>query len=167
MGINYHEVVNCGDVWSVFRGIHNVNVDAKGRMAIPARFRQRLAADDGRLVVTIDTEDPCLLVYPLSEWEVIEAKIEALPSFHAQTRRIKRLLIGHATEVEIDSQGRVLLPALLRERVDVDKKVMVVGQGKKLEIWSENAWQSSCDGWLDQDSGQPEGLPEALSDLSV
>src|SRR5690554_6979623 len=85
----------------MFRGLHNVNMDAKGRLAIPSKYREQLIAlSAGRLVVTVDVEDRCLLVYPAPEWEIIEKKIEALPSFNSHSRRIQRLLIGHATRSE-------------------------------------------------------------------
>ena len=97
----------------MFRGLNAVNLDAKGRMSIPMRYRSKLEDAKNQLIVTIDTEDACLLLYPLPEWEFLENKIEQLPSFNNTARRIQRLLIGHATEVELDSNGRILLPALI------------------------------------------------------
>src|SRR3989344_9310131 len=100
----------------MFRGLTAIQVDDKGRMAIPARYREVLEEEArGYLVVTIDTEERCLLLYPYAQWELIEEKLEALPSYNHSSRRIQRLLIGHATELEIDRQGRILLPLLLRE----------------------------------------------------
>src|SRR5688572_30585726 len=105
------------------------------------RYREMILNDaDNQLVLTIDTEVRCLLLYPMPEWEMIEKKIESLPSFNAAARRIQRLLIGHATEVEIDKQGRILLPAELREYAALQKNIMLVGQGKKFEIWDEAYW---------------------------
>jgi MraZ protein len=152
----------------MFRGIHAINLDAKGRMAIPARYRQRLQDDtQGKLVVTIDTEEHCLLIYPLSDWEAIEAKIEALPSFNQVTRRIQRLLIGHATEVEMDGNGRILLPPLLRDYANLDKRTILLGQGKKFELWSELHWQQRRDDWMDRDGADGNDLPAVLDDLSL
>ena len=151
---------------ALFRGISAVNVDSKGRVGCPARYRQSgLFEKEANFVVTIDTEDPCLLLYPFEQWVPIEASIEALPSFNPATRRIKRLLIGHATELNCDAQGRLLLPALLREHAQIDKKAMLVGQGNKIEIWSETLWQSQRSIWLAEERNQP--LPEAVSDLVV
>ena len=116
-----------------FRGINNISVDAKGRMAMPARYRERLLEScGGRLVVTVD-RDHCLLVYPLPEWEIIEEKLIALPSLNKQARLLQRLIIGYATELEMDGQGRILLPAMLREYAGLNKKAVLIGQGKKLK----------------------------------
>lgn len=124
----------------MFRGSFTVNLDAKGRLAIPAKYRERLQSIcESRLVVTLD-RDRCLLLYPEPEWEVIERKLAALPSFEVQSRKIQRLYVGNAHDVEIDAQGRILLPQKLREFASLDKRVVVVGQGAKFEIWDEQAW---------------------------
>lgn len=116
-------------------------MDPKGRMAIPARVRDALVEScAGRLVVTANTEDRCLLVYPEHEWEALLPQIEALPSFNRISQRVKRILIGYATPLEIDANGRVLVPPTLREYANLDKKIMLVGQGKKFELWSEESW---------------------------
>ena len=152
----------------MFRGINVVNVDNKGRMAMPARFRQSLMEEtNGQLILTIDTEQRCLLLYPLATWEEIEKKIAALPSFHAATRRIQRLLIGHATEVTLDAHGRILLPALLRDYAAIDKEVIVLGQGNKFEVWSKNGWESSRDNWLATGNTNNELMPEELKSISL
>ncbi len=104
-------------------------------------------------------------MYPLPEWEAIEEKIEALPSFNPTTRRIQRLLIGHATEVEVDANGRVLLPPPLREYARLGKKVVLIGQGKKFELWDEALWNERLDAWLD-DNGDDD-MPAALAELTL
>jgi MraZ protein len=148
----------------VFRGINAVNLDAKGRLAVPARYRQGLETmARGHLVVTIDTEDTCLLLYPLPVWEDIERKVQALPALNAAVRRVQRLLIGHATEVEIDGNGRILLPSLLREYAQLDKKIMLVGMANKFELWSESIWEEQRDLWLaTRDEGE---LPPELMSI--
>lgn len=152
----------------MFRGINAVNLDTKGRMAIPARYREELhTIADAQLVVTIDTEDHCLLLYPLPHWEVIEAKLQQLASFNPQSRRVQRLLIGHATELELDSHGRILLPAILRDYALIDKKAVLIGQGNKFEIWSEPHWQQQRDQWLQTDLINPEDLPDELKNLAL
>ncbi len=151
----------------MFRGINLIQLDSKGRMAMPARYRTQLQASaSARLILTIDTQEPCLLLYPLPEWELIEQKIEALPSFHKASRRIQRLLIGHATEVELDSNGRLLVPTLLREYANLDKQLMLIGQGKKFEIWSETGWQQGRNEWLAEETSD-ELLPPELQTLSL
>jgi MraZ protein len=150
-----------------FRGINNISIDAKGRMAMPARYRERLLEScGGRLVVTVD-RDRCLLVYPLPEWEIIENKLIALPSLNKQARLLQRLIIGHATELEMDGQGRVLLPSMLRDYASLDKKAVLIGQGKKLEIWDEDTWSESQEEWLAAVQSDDGDLPAALEELSL
>ncbi len=150
-----------------FRGINNIALDAKGRMALPARYRERLLEScGGHLVVTVD-RDHCLLVYPLPEWEVIENKLIQLPSLNKQARLLQRLLIGHATELEMDGQGRILLPAMLRDFAGLTKKAVLIGQGKKLEIWDEDTWAESQEAWVEAVQSGEGDLPAALEDLSL
>jgi len=149
-----------------FRGVSNLNLDAKGRIVLPARYRERLVEFcHSQLIVTIDTDQPCLLIYPLPEWELIEEKIEALPSFNPTTRRIQRLLIGHATEVEVDANGRMLLSNPLREYAQLGKKVVLIGQGKKFELWDELRWNERMGAWLDDTAS--EEMPAALAELTL
>ena len=151
----------------MFRGINPINLDAKGRMAMPMRYREHIAATcEGRMVATIDTDSRCLLMYTQPEWDVIQSKIEQLSSFNPVTRRIQRLLIGHATDLELDGNGRLLLPATLREYACLEKKIVLLGQGKKFEIWSEDQWLQTRDAYLDE--GQDDGvIPEELQSLSL
>jgi len=152
----------------LFRGVNTLTLDTKGRMALPTRYRERvLELSQGKLVVTIDTDERCLLLYTLPDWEQIERKLDALPSFNAQARRIQRLLMGHATDVEMDGNGRVLLPPPLREYAGLDKHVVLIGQGKKFELWDEQLWNSSRDQWLTQETGEGEQLPAELLSLSL
>lgn len=151
----------------MFRGINSVNLDEKGRIAVPTRYRARLQEDvAGRLVVTIDTEEPCLLLYPIHEWEIIEQKLEKLPSFNKAARRIQRLLIGHATEVEMDGSGRILLPPSLRDYAHLKKSCVLIGQVNKFEIWSEESWQARREDWLGEATDSND-LPADLADLSL
>ncbi len=152
----------------MFRGINAINLDTKGRMIMPARYRSELYnMAKGQLVVTIDAEEKCLLLYPLPIWEEIEKKIESLPSFNQVTRRIQRLLIGHATELEVDGNGRLLLPPLLREYASINKYVMLVGQGKKFEVWDKKVWSEGRTKWLANGLGGLEVLPSELQQLSL
>ncbi len=151
----------------MFRGINTINLDAKGRMAMPSRYREQLmAACAGRLVVTIDTNHRCLLLYPLAEWEQIEREIESLSSFDPMSQRVKHLLIGHATDLELDGNGRILLPQELRSYAGLEKHLCLVGQGKKLEIWGQEAWAAQREQWLSE-SASSEELPEKLRSLAL
>lgn len=152
----------------MFRGINAINIDPKGRMAIPTRYRQQLEDNcQGRLVLTIDTDERCLLLYGIHEWETIEQKIAALPSFNKAARRVQRLLIGYATETELDSNGRILLPTLLREYAGINKKVMMIGQGKKFELWDDEQWNVRRENWLKEDAEVGEALPVEMQALSL
>jgi MraZ protein len=148
----------------MFRGVNNLNLDAKGRMAIPARYRDRLLEScGGRLIFTIDV-DRCLLLYPLTEWEQIEKALMSRPNMNPQVRRLQRLIVGHATDVEIDGQGRVLVPPTLREYADLQKHAVLVGQGNKFELWDEEVWARQRDAWLeDEIAGDPAAALESLS----
>lgn len=131
-------------------------------MAIPARIRDELVEScGGRLVVTAHTEDRCLLIYPQPEWLNLLPQIEALPSFNKVSQRVKRILIGYATPLEIDTSGRVLVPPTLREYANLDKKMMLVGQGKKLELWSEESWLALLNAPVDDD------MPSEMLSLSL
>jgi MraZ protein len=150
----------------MFRGVNNLSLDAKGRLAVPTRYRDTLARHcNGQMVLTVD-RDHCLLLYPLPDWEEIERKLVKLPSFNKQARRLQRLLIGHATECELDAAGRILLPPPLREFAGLNKDVVLIGQGNKFEIWDEGAWNARRADWLEQ--GGDEGpLPSELENLSL
>lgn len=152
----------------MFRGINAINIDGKGRIAMPTRYRDALLAENaGALVVTIDTEETCLLLYPVNAWQVIEANLQRLPSFNAQARRIQRLLIGHATDLELDNNGRVLLPPLLREHAKLDKRAVLIGQGNKFEIWDEMLWQSRRSQWLAEEASGEDVLPDEMKTFSL
>ncbi len=134
---------------------------------MPARYRECLLEGcGGRLVVTVD-QDHCLLVYPLPEWEIIENKLIALPSLNKQARLLQRLLIGHATELDMDAQGRILLPNMLREFAGLNKKAVIIGQGKKLEIWDEDTWSVNQEEWVAAVQADEGELPAALEELSL
>ena len=150
----------------MFRGVNALNLDIKGRLAIPTRYRDEIVRlANGRMVITVD-RDHSLLLYPLPEWEEIERKLVKLPSFNVQARRLQRLLIGHATEVELDGNGRILLPPLLREFASLDKAVVMIGQGNKFEIWDEAKWNERRAEWLNAAEGEGE-LPDELGSLSL
>ncbi len=145
----------------MFTGSHAINMDAKGRMAIPTRVRDALVeACGGRLVMTAHTEERCLLMYPEPQWQEILPQIQALPSLNKAARRIQRLLIGYACPLELDGNGRILVPPTLRSYASLDKKLMLVGLGNKLELWSEDHWFDL----LDQPAG--DSMPDELQSLT-
>ncbi len=149
----------------MFRGINPLALDNKGRLAVPTKYRERLQEScAGHLVVTID-RDRCLLVYPLPVWEEVEQKLIQLSSTNRQARGLKRLLLGHAEECALDGQGRILIPAPLREFAHLDKQVVLVGQGNKFELWDEPTWHQLRDQWL-AETGYDSELPAAVESLS-
>ena len=153
----------------MFRGVSYVTIDAKGRMAVPVRYREQLSQlCNGEVVVTIDTEENCLMLYPLPAWNDVERKIEALPTFNKAARRIQRLLIGHATDIQMDRSGRLLLPAPLREYALMEKKLVLLGQINKIEIWSESHWLSRREQLIAvKDESSEEDQPDFLETLSL
>ncbi|HYM48158.1 MAG TPA: division/cell wall cluster transcriptional repressor MraZ, partial [Burkholderiaceae bacterium] len=111
--------------------------------------------------------DNCLLLYPLPDWEEIERKLVKLPSFNKQARRLQRLLVGHATECELDGAGRILLPPPLREFAALNKDIVLIGQGNKFEIWDAQTWNVRRAEWLGQGGGDEGPLPSELENLSL
>ena len=152
----------------MFRGVNSLNLDAKGRFAIPTKYRERLKdCCASQLVITVDPNDHCLLIYPVPEWQEIERKLMKLPSFNKAARRLQRLLVGHATEVEMDAQGRVLLPPPLREFAGLQKHAVLIGQGNKFELWDEARWNEQRNEWLEEADLEQLDLPSDLETLSI
>lgn len=152
----------------MFRGSFTLTLDEKGRLALPARYRERLLSEcQGQMICTIDLHDPCLLLFPLAEWEEIEEKLKSLSSFNPQERRLQRLLLGNATDCEMDKSSRILLPASLRQHAGLNKNIRLVGQLNKFEIWDETAWQArlSADIELEQAQAGTVELSERLQDF--
>ena len=151
----------------MLRGASQINLDAKGRLAIPTRYRAQLQETcGGQMVVTVD-QDYCLLIYPLHEWEDVERTLNRLPNLNKPARRLQRLMIGYASEVEMDGAGRVLLPKELRAFAGMDKRVVLFGQGNKFELWDETRWNESRDAWLQEARDEAPDLPTELENLSL
>lgn len=152
----------------MFRGANNVTLDSKNRITIPTKYREALYADyQGKMICTLHTESRCLLLYPLPEWEELEIKLSRLSDMNKSERAIKRILLGNATECELDKSGRLLLNGVLRQHANLDKNVMLVGLFNKFEIWNEADWQSEMQtGIEDIQSGELE-LTERLQDFSL
>lgn len=151
----------------MFRGVNVLSLDAKGRLAMPTRYRESLAErSEGRVVITVDP-DYCLLIYPEPDWHEIERKLNRLPSFNKTARKMQRLLVGHATECELDGNGRILIPQPLRDFAGLDRRAVLIGQGQRFELWEEQRWNDSRDAWLAEGSLEDEQLPPELEQLSL
>jgi MraZ protein len=152
----------------MFRGATLVNLDSKGRLAVPTRYRDLLIGESqGQMVCTIDLHQPCLLLYTLPEWEIIEKKLARLSSMNPLERRVQRLLLGHASECQMDNAGRLLLANTLRQHAKLTKEVMLVGQFNKFELWDEKTWYQQVRDDIDAEQSAQEPLSERLQDLSL
>ncbi|MBK7490642.1 MULTISPECIES: division/cell wall cluster transcriptional repressor MraZ [Nitrosomonas] len=148
----------------MFRGVTQLSLDAKGRLAIPARYRSELMSTcSGHLIVTVDPSK-CLLIYPQPAWEPIEQKLNNLSSFDSKTRNLQRLLVGNASDVEMDAAGRILLPPPLRLFAGLSKDVVLVGQGAKFELWDEVQWNLQIEDALAFKDGD---MPPELDGFSL
>ncbi len=142
-------------------------MDAKGRMALPALYRDALLSDcEGQLVVTVSLTDKCLMIFPQPEWDERAVKIRALPTLNPRTRGVQRLLLGHAREVEMDASGRILIPPELRSFAELEKKLMLVGLGHRFELWGADRWNTDRDDWFAAEA-QATDIPEELKTLSL
>jgi len=134
----------------MLRGTAAINLDAKGRLTMPTGYRELLLAQsDGKLVATIDIERACLMLYPLAQWQIIEQKLMLLSDFEPGEAAVKRLILGNANNCDMDKNGRVLLPGPLRLHAGLEKKLMLIGQVNKFELWDELQWQGQMQKDLD------------------
>lgn len=151
----------------MFRGCSTLSVDNKGRLAVPSRYRERLIClANGNLILTPNPLDRSLWLYPLPEWELIESKLAELSDFDRQGRRAKQMMRGYATDCQLDSQGRILIPHELREYASLGKQAVILGQGNKFEIWDEKGWKELREDWLTEigkDTGEPSDALKSLS----
>ncbi len=151
----------------MFRGLNKINLDAKGRIAIPVRYKDSLSDLSSNLLICTIDQDHCLLLYPLKFWKSIEKKIMELPTLHSASRRLQRLMVGHAAEIEMDSSGRILIPKELRAFAKLTKQAMLVGQGNKFEIWNYDDWNIGRERWLSSKETDLSDLPSELGTLSL
>lgn len=152
----------------MFRGATLVNLDSKSRLAVPIRYREKLHEESaGLMVCTIDLYQPCLLLYPLPAWEIIEQKLSRLSSMNPAKRRVQRLLLGHARECQMDGAGRILLAPTLRQHAGLSKEVMLVGQFNKFELWDEQTWYQQVKDDIDAELSAKLPLTDRLQDLSL
>lgn len=152
----------------MFRGATTLNLDSKGRLSIPTRYRETLSDEcEGQMVCTIDLHQPCLLLYPLPEWEKIEYKLSQLSSMNPAERRVQRLLLGHASECQMDNAGRLLIAGTLRQHAFLTKEIMLVGQFNKFELWNEQTWYQQVRDDIESEKINQEPLSERLQELSL
>ncbi|MEO1939314.1 division/cell wall cluster transcriptional repressor MraZ [Candidatus Thioglobus sp.] len=150
----------------MFRGVHNLTIDAKGRLKVPTRHQTQIDKTcGGKMVISIHPDDACLLLYPLGDWQKLEQKVSELPSLNIHTKRLKRKLIGHATDCELDKASRILIPGALREYANLGKKIIMSGQGHNFELWDENTWSKQLES-LDSLSRR-ETIPVEIAQLSL
>ena len=133
----------------MFRGEYSLSLDVKGRVAIPCRYREQLVENcSGKLIVTISLLERCLVVYPYPRWQRIEDELKDLPALDRKAQAINHLLIGHAVDCDMDTNGRMLLSQTLRNFAGLDKRIMMVGQADKFELWDEAGWSLRRDDLL-------------------
>jgi len=151
---------------AMFRGANPLTIDAKGRMVMPTRYRDRLQETcAGKLVVTVDKQQ-CLFIYPLPDWEEIERKIMRLPSINPEIRMLQQVMVGQATDLELDGHGRLLLPPKLREFAMLTRDAVLVGQGLRFELWDEPRWKALNEAWVASGQKPAAELPDELKSLS-
>lgn len=119
------------------------------------------------MVCTIDLHQPCLLLYPLPEWEKIEYKLSQLSSMNPAERRVQRLLLGHASECQMDGAGRLLIAGTLRQHASLTKEIMLVGQFNKFELWNEAMWYQQVKDDIESEKTSQLPLSDRLNDLSL
>lgn len=123
----------------MFMGEYNHTIDTKGRLIIPSKFREAL----GEEFVVTKGLDGCLFIFPKEEWNVFEEKLKALPLTNKDARKFTRFFLAGAASCEVDKQGRILLPAVLREFAGLEKDVVLAGVGGRIEIWQKEKWLKS------------------------
>lgn len=145
----------------MFQGAVPLSLDAKGRIAIPARHRDALAPEGAPVVLTAHPQR-CLMVYPLKTWEPLRDRLGSAAGMNPKTMLLSRLLLGHATEEAPDASGRVLVSASQRKWANLDKQVWLVGQGSHFELWSDAGWQAQQ---AEMEAISPEDLAAAFADV--
>ncbi|MBO8159313.1 division/cell wall cluster transcriptional repressor MraZ [Thermosyntropha sp.] len=143
----------------MFLGEYQHSLDAKGRITIPAKFRDGL----GNKFIATKGLDNCIFLYPLNEWHLIEEKLRQLPLTRADVRAFVRFFFSGASELEIDKQGRTVLPLNLRDYAQIEKDIVIIGVGSRIEIWSVDNWKE----YNDKAASSYEEIAEKLVDLGI
>lgn len=152
----------------MFRGQFEHTMDAKGRISLPARFREVLtelssSPENAERVILTRTFQKCLVLYPLEQWMNFEEKVRQLPQFDPRVQQLKRVYIAGAIECSLDSHGRVLVPQSMREFAGFDRELVWIGQLDTMELWSKDRWDAA----LDEAMQDPTGLAEAMATLGL
>lgn len=157
-------MVNRGETAQVLTGTYYYSIDPKGRVMIPAPLREVIAANfSPTLIITKDLVDKCAVVFPYEEWVALLAKVNSLPKTNRAVKVFRRIVIGSAVEASFDKQGRVMIPASLRQDNELQGELVIVGVGDKIEIWDKAKWAEA--NVLDAESAQ--AVEQELSDLGV
>jgi MraZ protein len=143
----------------MFMGEYQHSLDDKGRLIVPAKFREDL----GEQFIITRGLDNCLFVYPVAQWKVLEEKIKELPTAHADTRAFVRMFFSGAVEAELDKQGRVVIPQHLREHAKIDRDVYVIGISTKVEVWAKETWEN----YSTQAQQSYEGIAETIINIGI
>lgn len=149
--------INCGKL--MFIGEFTHKIDGKGRMAVPAKFRDQL----GTTAVITKGLDSCLVIYPKHEWDLLAEKLAAMPLSKANTRAFARLMLAGAMEVDLDAQGRVMVPDYLKNYADLEGTAVVTGLYNRIEVWCEESWEKYRDA-MEKESGE---IAETLGELGI
>ncbi|MEZ4288221.1 MAG: division/cell wall cluster transcriptional repressor MraZ [Polyangiales bacterium] len=150
----------------MFRGRFEHSVDKKGRVSVPARFREVLAScGESKLVITTGLEN-CLVAYPMTEWMRFEERLNALPQFDRNVSKLKRIYVSGAVECDLDKMGRVLVPATLRKHASLDRDVLWAGMGNYMELWSTTAFDALTDSVLGDDE-EKQAIADRLAELGL
>ncbi|WP_297572695.1 division/cell wall cluster transcriptional repressor MraZ [uncultured Deefgea sp.] len=139
-------------------GVSSLSLDSKGRLAMPAKYRALLLNTEGQLVITIDPAG-CLLIYPEAQWIPVRDQLNTLSG---SKMSVRRLIVGHAEDIEMDTAGRILIPATLRQRAQLNKAVALVGMGNKFELWDEAKWNAVTDSVMAMDPHELENNMEGI-----
>lgn len=151
-----------------FLGGNQVNLDAKGRLAIPSCYREQLGRIcDNTLVLTMNPYDPSLWLYPANNWESTALKLVELPDSDREIRRIKQMMLGYASRSVLDVQGRIRVPELLRAHAGLEKSITVLGQGRRFEIWDTDHWAGERVQWLERVRSGDDAVSEKLKELAL
>ncbi|MEE9493290.1 MAG: division/cell wall cluster transcriptional repressor MraZ [Gammaproteobacteria bacterium] len=151
----------------MFQGGSTVNLDVKGRLALPTRYRPQIIEDFNKQLVLTVHVDGCLLLYPQPVWNDIQRRLSRLPNLDKRTRMMVRMLLGHAEEVEMDAHGRIRIDQRLRDFAKLEKRISLAGVGNKFEIWNDGGWDDQCKDWQSSEELESGDMPDSFTSLTL